>query len=63
MGLVRVPTATTSFCGAIGRVISAVPHKDLPFMSLREFNQGPRIVAKDFDFPILPNQLGWGSGV
>lgn len=33
----------------IGRVKSAVPHKDLPFMPLRDVNQVPRIVAKGFN--------------
>lgn len=44
-----------TFCGSMGIVASALPHKNLPLMSLGDFNQGPRIVAKDFDFPIFPN--------
>ena len=42
----RVPQ---DFCGPMGIVASAQPHKDLPLMSLGDLRQGPRIVAKDLD--------------
>ena len=62
-GWFESPRLPQDFCGSMGIVASASPHKALPLMSLGDLRQGPRIVAKDLDFKIMPNSFECVSGV